>query len=1079
MPEFIVPPYIRTELKQCGLVNQKTDCTSAMPLLAEELSPTEHVVIENDISYYVYASSPRSIDNYGHALQLQHQNDESKLVWKKNPIADREWSDLADQARQSWEGQFKYLKEIVDQGVIVQNGLRAPQIGAIHAVLAHWTVSNKSATVIMPTGTGKTETMLCLLAAQQINRLLVIVPTDPLRQQVANKFISFGILKQNGILSASTQYPVVGILKKRPLTVAELDEFCLSCNVVVSTMALISGLSDELLRRMADHFSHLFIDEAHHVAAPKWEACKSCFEGKPVVQYTATPFRNDGKLIDEQFIYNYPLRKAQEEGYFKKIQFVPVHSFSTAQAVDKEIAKRSVSLLRANLRKGFDHIMMARALSIKRAEEIYQIYLRQYNKYNPIMIHSGLTSAERKERLAQVISGESKIVICVDMLGEGFDLPELKVAALHDMHKSLGVTLQFIGRFTRTTHNVGDASVVANIADPQVSTALKNLYSEDADWNILLQQISTDKIKMEQDFANLLKDFSSSDIAKIPLQNLKPKMSCVAYETTAEQWNPDGVRQAFSKNENLVELINEHQNMLVLIRKNVLAVQWGHLKDFLEVTYDLYLVYWNPQKRILYINSTADGFHGELANALLNNQASVISVERPFRCFSGINRLVLNNVGLRDALRGPVRYRMFAGMDVGEGLSSVQMQNRIKSNFFGVGFENGTKTSIGCSYKGRIWARKDGNLSEWKSWCDSIGEKLLNDNINIDNILKGILKPERITERPNVLPFMIEWADEFYQDSYNNIYAEFGSVKIPLYEIEISLSEGNNTQGPIRFQVEGGNQIVEYEFQIAPSSTGQNYFYRLVHGVNINLTKGNRTKSLLQWFEEFEPIIWFVDGSFVANDVHVKLPDVRFTEDILNSQKDRITGWNWDGTDITIESQRKTKIANSIQRKVIETLFGDDKIDIIFDDDSAGEAADVITIKFEKARSVIHVEFYHCKFSSKPFPGARIEELYVVCGQAQKSIRWKERFDRLVNHMISREKNWNTTGHSRFERGDLRKLIEIRNMSQFYDYELSMHIVQPGLSKTLVSQGQLELLCVTESYLKDTYNIPLQIIGSH
>ena len=35
------------------------------------------------------------------------------------------------------------------------------------------------------------------------------------------------------------------------------------------------------------------------------------------------------------------------------------------------------------------------------------------------------------------------------MLGEGFDLPALKVAVVHDPQKSLAVTLQFIGRFTR------------------------------------------------------------------------------------------------------------------------------------------------------------------------------------------------------------------------------------------------------------------------------------------------------------------------------------------------------------------------------------------------------------------------------------------------------------------------------------------------------------------------------------------------------------------------------------------------------------------------------------------------------
>jgi len=44
-------------------------------------------------------------------------------------------------------------------------------------------------------------------------------------------------------------------------------------------------------------------------------------------------------------------------------------------------------------------------------------------------------------------------------LGEGFDLPALKVAAIHDPHKSLAVTLQFVGRFARSGQGLGDASV--------------------------------------------------------------------------------------------------------------------------------------------------------------------------------------------------------------------------------------------------------------------------------------------------------------------------------------------------------------------------------------------------------------------------------------------------------------------------------------------------------------------------------------------------------------------------------------------------------------------------------------------
>lgn len=37
-------------------------------------------------------------------------------------------------------------------------GFRSAQLGAIFAIKSYWTVSNESATIVMPTGTGKTET---------------------------------------------------------------------------------------------------------------------------------------------------------------------------------------------------------------------------------------------------------------------------------------------------------------------------------------------------------------------------------------------------------------------------------------------------------------------------------------------------------------------------------------------------------------------------------------------------------------------------------------------------------------------------------------------------------------------------------------------------------------------------------------------------------------------------------------------------------------------------------------------------------------------------------------------------------
>ena len=41
--------------------------------------------------------------------------------------------------------------------------------------------------------------------------------------------------------------------------------------VIVTSNAVVGQCSPEMQRRFADHCTHLFIDEAHHVEAPTWQ----------------------------------------------------------------------------------------------------------------------------------------------------------------------------------------------------------------------------------------------------------------------------------------------------------------------------------------------------------------------------------------------------------------------------------------------------------------------------------------------------------------------------------------------------------------------------------------------------------------------------------------------------------------------------------------------------------------------------------------------------------------------------------------------------------------------------------------
>ena len=112
-------------------------------------------------------------------------------------------------------------------------------------------------------------------------------------------------------------------------------------------------------------------------------------------------------------------------------------------------------------------------------------------------------------------------------------------------------------------------------------------------------------------------------------------------------------------------------------------------------------------------------------------------------------------------------------------------------------------------------------------------------------------------------------------------------------------------------------------------------------------------------------------------------------------------------------------------------------------------------------------------------PGARVEDLYEVCGQAQKSVRWAERFLELLNHLRRREEDRLSSGKSsRFEKGSLHTLISLINQSREMYAEFSVTLVQPGYSRGKAAAAHLELFAATESYLMETWRMPMKVIAS-
>lgn len=943
-------------------------------------------------------------------------------------------------------------------------GLRPAQFGALCAIRAHWTVSNDTATIVMPTGTGKTETMIATVVSEQIERSLIIVPSDMLRRQTAIKFLNFGILRQISIIDKAAASPAVCLLKAKPQGVDELQDILEKSNVIVTTMSLLKSFSDEFFNALKERIQTYIIDEAHHIAAGTWASVKHKLSSLRCLQFTATPFRNDGKKMDGKIIYNFPLALAQEQGYFQPIQFSPIWEYDEENA-DRAIAQAALNQLQKDIAAGYNHTVLVRAKDKKTADRLFsEIYSPLCSEFKPVLIHSGVPSSTRNASLKALKEGVSRVVICVDMFGEGIDISTLKIAAMHDKYKSLPITLQFIGRFARTDSGLGPATFITNIANDDLNNALCELYAQDSDWNKLLPTLSSEAIDQELSLQELAEGFDHPDLRGLTIQQLRPKISMAAYAVRETEWNVDKVYSFFGAEERIIS-INNDQKIVVVIEKNEESINWTTYKGINDIMWNMHLVYWNPKLKLCYINSTVKNLSDELANAIFPS-AQRIKGENVFRCLSGIKRLLLGTVGLKSAIDGPIKYRMFAGLDIGNGIAESQKETSFKSNLFGVGFEGNGQISIGCSYKGRIWAKWVESIDYWMKWCDSIAIKLIDDSINTGEIFKGALIPEIISSYPNSIPYMIEWPLDLSLQTNDNVRIFYDGKSYPLYDIDIRLETGM-AETPLVFSIGNGTFIEKYGLRVSQDGFK---IYSLDQS-KARLLYGKKDILLVEYFNKNQPQIKFVDQSTLEGNILVRLNNV---PQVFST--DSIEAWDWGPTDIQIESQTERRNPVSIQYHVIDVMKRTDQYSVIFDDDGAGEVADIVGIIDDKDRIEIHL--FHCKYAHGEKKGSRVADLYEVCGQAEKSVKWCAYTGGIIERLIKREVDRSKHNGTRIEIGSLRKLRELQNKLKRVPACVKINIVQPGVDSAAISTDMARLLNGTAAYLLDTYGIQLKLICS-
>lgn len=991
----------------------------------------------------------------------------------------KDYASTPDKVLEAWQNKFSFKLEDEDRDL---PGLRTPQIGALHAISAHFSVGKKfePATVVLPTGTGKTETMLAMQVYRQLPKTLVIVPTNALRTQIWKKFKSLGVLPSAGVVPTEIARPFVARLSKGLRTVDEAREILERSNVIVTLPNTLRVSNNEAVEYLLANCSDLIVDEAHHISAPKWLAIRDRFNAKRITQFTATPFRQDNKRVDGKIIFNFKLGEAQEAGYYRPINLKTVEEFGDEEERDRKIALMAIASLRRDREElGLDHLLMARTKTTERADKVCSIYRELAPDFKPQVIYSGSgrTLANRAALNSLMDRGENgaRIIVCVDMLGEGFDLPNLKVAALHDTHKSLAVTLQFIGRFTRkgAIEEIGDATVVANIADPETERKLANLYAEGADWDMIIQRLSEDRIDNElrlQDVVQGLKENGNLH-SQVSLWNLRPALSTQIYKTTCEDWSPLKYKDVLPKDAESWYSISEEDNILVAITYQSGTVRWGNYQNLFDTFYDLIIAHWDKEEGALFLySSDYKGLRIEkMAQEITDENTELLSGPAIFNILNNVELPLVKNLG--SSRVGAISFTSYFGPNVTDGLASIEKAESALNNIACLGYEDGERVLWGGTQrKGKVWQQTSGTISEWLNWCSKTWLKVSKEDEIDTNITRDFLRPEKLVRPHTSIPISVQWGEQA-QILYNNKqFVQFGEDEVPLFLVDLEISSIAE-DGSFIIQIVSDNYSSEYQFQISEEFSG-GYRYTKVSGPDVFFRKANGTAVSLEEHLLSDPfIIRYVDGTHSYNCYHIPMR--------LNAgtfPRERLEAWDWDSIPLNRESMHKEGDTSTIQYKTFDQI--QHEYDLVFNDDGCGEAADLVAIK-DVDDGTIRLCLIHCKGASGGIVSNDIGNFYTVCGQAQKSITVKHGGMHILYYDLKRRhETWMREGASRFLKGNMKLLSFFKEKARKSRIEFEVLIVQPGASAATASEDILKLLATTELYLVKTTQARFRVIVS-
>ncbi|MDJ1470263.1 DEAD/DEAH box helicase [Xanthocytophaga flava] len=936
-----------------------------------------------------------------------------------------------------------------------QEGLRKSQLGALNAIGAHFSLHQRPAVVVLPTGAGKTAVLMLTPYILEAERALVITPSRFVREQIKLDYAFLKTLKLAQTLPQDFETP--SVYENTGMILApETWEALRQYDVVVSTPNSASPAQRDIPEPPDDLFDLILIDEAHHSPAPTWNALIEAFPKAKIVLFTATPFRRDGREIKGKYIYTYPIQRAFEDGIYGEMQYVPV-DVEENESPDVALAKKTDQVFKKDCEDGFSHIVMVRASTRKQANKLAEIY-QQNTQLRLEVVHSGMGQRFTGKVVAKLRKGDLDGVICVNMLGEGFDLPRLKIAALHAPHRSLSVTLQFLGRFARVNEDrLGDAKIIA--VQREIEADLETVFQANDAWSRMVRTMGQDRISREMDTREFLDDFEvntsindESTLEDLSLYgfNLFNHVKIYHLHGTIDLHKVPELKGF------IVERIwvNNAQATVAFIARQEILPKWANAGVLSSVEHHMFVIYHDAQAGLLFMCATCreDMIYKQLADTFVDGHVSGLSLSRVNRILRSFSSLELFNVGMRNRASGTVAasYRQIAGSAAHYAIDKSDGTLYHRGHVFGRGHTLRGQTTIGLSSLSKVWRLESCKLPQLIEWCRNLSRDIENSapfttGIPIDHLDAGI----EITELPETALLGAGWQDSFYVKTPTLLLPGMDEP-ISILEVDLVTSQTATTY---QILLKTADQQTQLRFELTP--------FPSVNYVDDSqprwlVEKGGRQYDLIKYLSEYPFRFYLADGSLLEGCQLFKAPEETLSA-FDSAELMEAVDWQLSQVDPRKEFGACAPPLRSVHDWLAERLENQNP-EIIFYDHRPGECADYLIVELDAQGSIL-VSLYHCKKAGGDPSGERDEDLFDVCGQVAKSARWRNK-----KSLLKQVKDRYKTG-SIFLKGDTKTFIDLMESVPHYEIPLQIYIVQPGLSISMLSAKSSNLLATTSQGL--------------